>query len=142
MNFKTIERKSLEELEKDYWQSLNTYPTPLIKTLYEARKKKLKDLTSNEIRILLSQNVGSKYLISIAIEVLKRNVLEETLFYPGDLLMSVLKLSSSVWQENITAKKELKSILNKEIPLISKSRLINQDIKTELVSEINKFIKA
>ncbi len=70
MSERIDENRSLEELEQDYWKDYD-FPTGLIAKCHEYRKIPLKDLTIEQIRLLIVQDIGLKYLIPKAIEVLK-----------------------------------------------------------------------
>ncbi len=91
--------QSIEELENCVWgeAELNTY---VIQTTLAARKKPIFQLTYEEIRLLISQKVGLKYVLPIAVSVLNINPLEEVRYYEGDLLNVCLKLTVEDWNDN------------------------------------------
>lgn len=91
--------KSIEELENSYWED-SDFDSYVVRTVQVARKKPLSELTDEEIRVLVSQKVGLKYVLPIAVEILKRNPLTEASLYEGDLLECVLRLSPSDWSNN------------------------------------------
>lgn len=72
--------KSIEEYENDYWQQRDV-PTGLVKKVYDLRKKKLKDLSFSDLRVAISQDVGRKYTIPLALDMLKNELLIEADFY-------------------------------------------------------------
>ena len=47
---------------------------------------------------MIGQNIGLNFLIPIAIEKLKQNILAEGDFYEGDLLKSVLTSETDYWK--------------------------------------------
>jgi len=138
MNSKIIKENTIEELEGDYWKAPKNFPTPLTKNVFELRRIKIKELASNDIRLLISQNIGLKYLVPIAIERLKNNLLEESLYYPGDLLLAVLNLNNEYWMENLKQKEELTKAINKQN--IASSNVINDEIRESLSQAIKKFV--
>lgn len=91
--------QSIEELENCIWgeAELDTY---VIQTTLVARKKAISQLTHEEIRVLISQKVGLKYVLPIAVAILNNNPLEEVRHYEGDLLSVCLKLSFEDWSDN------------------------------------------
>lgn len=92
--------KSLENLEKDIWPRLSKDEgSHLIKTCNELRKKQLQDFEIEDLRIMIGQNIGLKFLIPLAIEELELNVLAEGDFYEGDLLKNVLTSDVEYWKE-------------------------------------------
>jgi len=102
--------KTLEQLENDYWEEID-YPTKLVQKCYELRKKKLNDLSIDEVRLLISQNIGLVVLVPLALNFLKVNILAEGNLYPGDLLESVISRDCKYWQRNRNQLIEIKSVL-------------------------------
>jgi len=101
---------SLENLEKDYWGE-PTYDSHLVKTCHLLRKKPIEDFEIEELRIMIGQNIGLKFLIPIALEKLKENILAEGDFYEGDLLKSVLTCKGEFWKDKTELIKELEAIV-------------------------------
>ena len=93
------EAKSIEELEKDYWKDVD-FPTSLVEKCFQYRRIPIKDLTVEQIRLLLGQKIGIKYLLPKALLILQENILAEGDCYPGDLLACVLRLDISKWKEH------------------------------------------
>jgi hypothetical protein len=100
-----MEERSIEHLENDYWKDID-FPTPLVEKCYAYRKIPVKDLSIEQLRILLGQTIGTKYLLPKALSCLQEDMLAEGDFYPGDLLNAVLHLPQAVWNENADALKE------------------------------------
>ncbi|WP_254785779.1 contact-dependent growth inhibition system immunity protein [Zhouia amylolytica] len=76
-----MKTKSIEQLEKDYWKEPSEFPTDMVKKCYQYRKINITDLTDEQIRLLFSQQIGTEYLIGVALEKLERNILTEGDFY-------------------------------------------------------------
>lgn len=91
--------KSLESLEKDIWGEPE-YDSYLVTTCHRLRKKQLKDFGIEDLRIMIGQNLGLKFLIPLAIDRLKENILAEGDFYEGDLLKAVLTSDANYWKED------------------------------------------
>jgi len=89
--------KSLENLEKDIWNEPE-YSSHLVTTCHKLRKKKLKDFDIEDLRIMIGQDIGLNFLIPLALEELKQNILAEGDFYEGDLLKSVLTSEIDYWK--------------------------------------------
>jgi hypothetical protein len=104
------ESKSIEHLENDYWPSTD-FPTPLVEKCYRYRKIPVKDLSIEQIRLLLGQKIGVRYLLNKAIKFLQEDILSEGDFFPGDLLMSVLRLDTDDWKDNAELQRELDKLL-------------------------------
>lgn len=102
--------KSLEELENSYWEH-NDFDSYVVQTVQAARKKPLSELTNEEIRVLTGQKVGLKYVLPMAVSLLKNDPLVEIRFFEGDLLECVLRLSPADWNENPNELREFRSII-------------------------------
>ena len=93
--------KTLEQLDKRTWSKPEPNETTyLVNTCYQLRKKPLKDFTTEDLRIMIGQNINLDYLISLGIEQLRENILSEGHFYEGDLLNSVLTSEKEYWIKN------------------------------------------
>lgn len=94
-------QKSLECLEKKTWPALNSDEgSYLIKTCNSLRKKQLKDFTTEDLRIMIGQEIGLYFLMPLAIETLINNLFAEGDYYEGDLLKSVLDVDTKFWDDN------------------------------------------
>ena len=91
--------KSIEELENDYWGD-PTFNSYVITTCHKARQKPLKLLSNEEIRCLIGQKIGLKFLLPIAIDILKNTPFIDVTYFEGDLLLTVLRLDIEDWNQN------------------------------------------
>jgi hypothetical protein len=128
---------TLEQLENDYWKDYN-FETNLIKNCHEYRKIKLKDLTVEQIRLLIGQNIGLKYLIPIALDFLDNNILCEGDLYEGGLLSNILKVENEYWLSNYKSYKILINLFEKNIDYINNFDTI-KSIKEELFQSYNEL---
>jgi hypothetical protein len=112
-----VRNKSLEELEGENWGEPN-YPSHLVTTCHRLRRVPIGQLSVEDLRILLGQSIGVKYLVPLSLEILRRDPLAEGDYYPGDLLCSVLRLEANVWSEHPEWVNAVNSIVEtmKEIP--------------------------
>lgn len=92
-------KKTLEHLENDIWKAPQ-YNSNLVLTCFKLRKKQLKDFNIEDLRIMIGQKIGLKYLIPLAIEKLQENILSQGEFYKEDLLNAVLTVDSNYWKDN------------------------------------------
>lgn len=113
-----METKSIEQLEKDIWKNPSKFPTDMIEKCYRYRKISIAELTNEQIRLLISQKIGVKYLIGIALEKLERNILTECDFYKGDLLIAISSLPTEFWNDNKTEFLTFKNIVERNSELI------------------------
>ena len=131
--------KTLEELENNIWTNTE-FPTGLVRKYHFLRKKKLRDFSVEDLRLMLSQDIGAKYLVPVAIKILKTDILAEGDFYPGDLLESILNLPVDFWIYNKTLLDDLGNLIEERFELI-KSANLGDTIKEDLLISINKFQK-
>ena len=91
--------KSIEELENDYWgdPALDSY---VITTCHKARQKPIRSLSNEEIRCLIGQKTGIKYLLPIAVGIVKKEPFIDITLFEGDLLLNLLRLDISDWEYN------------------------------------------
>ena len=72
---------------------------------------------------MIGQNFGLRYLIPLALERLKENILAGGDFYPGDLLVAVVSIKNEFWEEHSTYKKEVDALISDNSSIISDSKL-------------------
>ena len=122
-------QKSLESLEKKTWPALSSDEgSYLIKTCNSLRKKQLQDFTTEDLRIMIGQEIGLYFLMPLAIETLTDNLFAEGDYYEGDLLKSVLDVDTKFWDENKDYQQQLNELI--------KNR--RQEIK-EMKFDLSKF---
>ncbi len=109
--------KTLENLEKDFWGE-PTYDSHLVKTCHRLRQKLLQEFDTEDLRIMIGQNIGLKYLIPMALETLKDNVLAEGDLYEGDLLKSVLTSDKDFWENEKDNFEDLEKLIRENEDLI------------------------
>ncbi len=132
--------KSIEELENDTWKETN-FPTPLVEKCYKYRKIPIKDLTIEQTRLLVNQNIGLEILIPKAIDILKEHIFAEGDFFEGDLLSAVLNAEKNYWSMDQKTKRELINLLiEKNQELKEDNSPISSDRK--LLKQIEMFIKS
>ena len=88
-------QRSLENLEKKSWPSLNSdEDSYLIRTCNSLRKIPLQDFTNENLRIMIAQQIGIYYLMPLVIETLTDNLFAEGDMYEGDILKAVLDIDT------------------------------------------------
>ena len=81
---------TLEQLEKNDWGDADA-PTWLVQECHRLRRKPIEEFSTEDLRIMIGQNIGLKYLVPRALEVLRKNPLAAGDFYEGDLLSAVIR---------------------------------------------------
>ena len=107
--------KTLEALEKNIWPSLSELDRQdtLIADCNDYRKIPLKNFTIENYRVLIGQDIGLEFLIPLAIEILKKDILAGGDCYPGDLLASIIRSEKDYWIENRKQWKAVSEIFEK-----------------------------
>ena len=90
------------------------FPTPLVEKCYNYRRIPVKNLSIEQVRLLLGQSIGVRFLLPKALEFLQNDILSEGDFYPGDLLSSVLRLEEINWEGNDQLKSEFKELVKRK----------------------------
>lgn len=122
-------QKSLESLEKKTWSALSSDEgSYLIKTCNSLRKKQLQDFTTEDLRIMIGQEIGLYFLMPLAIETLTHNLFTEGDYYEGDLLKSVLDVDTKFWDDNKGYWQQINELIKKR----------RQEIK-EMKFDLSKF---
>ena len=124
--------KTIEQLEKNKWGEPK-FQSHVVVTSYKLRKKKLKDFTIEDLRLMIGQNIGNQFLIPLAINHLEQDINSEGDFYPGDLLKSVLTSETSYWRNNQNLKEEVVKVIDSQL-----ETLIDRE---DFEDEINFFKK-
>ena len=122
---KTDLNKTLEQLENEVWKEPG-YNSSLVITTFNLRKKPLKDYTIADLRISIGQNFGLVYLIPLAIEALKRNIMAEGDHYEGDLLNMVLNSDVEYWKTHKTEWTTVKDLCEKNRASFGDDKQIRQ----------------
>ena len=105
-------QKSLESLEKNTWPALSSDEgSYLIKTCNSLRKKQLQDFTTEDLRIMIGQEIGLYFLMPLAIETLTDNLFAEGDLYEGDLLKNVLDVDTTFWNNNKNYWQQLNDVI-------------------------------
>ena len=85
--------KSLENLEKEYWGD-PPYPSYLVTRTHAIRKIPLKELTHDDVAMLLRQKFSLEYIVPLAIERLEINILIDE---DGEVMEALLNLPAEFW---------------------------------------------
>lgn len=104
--------KTLQALEKRNFGNPAEAPTPLTKHCLELAKKPLNEFSVEDLRLMIGQGFSLDYLIPLAIDYLKEDLLAEGDLYPGDFLKSVQSVNETFWKSNPKLWKELNGLID------------------------------
>ena len=114
--------KTLENLEKEVWPTAE-FNSHLVTKTSKLRKVPLNEFGIEDLRIMIGQNLSLPYLVPLAIEKLKENVLAEGDLYPGDLLVAVTSTESVFWDKNLNYKEKLARLISDNNAIIADNGL-------------------
>ena len=103
---------ALESLEQDYWGAPPPEATYLVRTVHRLRAKPIGSLSPEDLRIMIGQGVGIHHLVPVALELLATDPLVEGDFYPGDLLVAVLRVGDAFWLAHPDERRVLSDIVD------------------------------
>src|SRR5512134_323083 len=92
-----MDDRTLEELDGQSWGEAEPDAAILVRECHRLRKVPVRKLSNDELRLLLGQQIGAEWLVSIALARLHEEPLAGDL-YPGDLLNAVLRTDSKHWE--------------------------------------------
>ena len=119
---------SLDSLEKTEWGK-PTYDSNLATTVHRLRKVPLNEYEIEDLRIMISQNIGLKFLIPIAIEQLSENLFVEGDLYAGDLLQAVLNSNYEFWKSNYEFWNQINDLINNKAAELENEKIKYQDFQ-------------
>ncbi len=117
---------TLEELDGDDWIT-PPYDSSLVKNCHRLRRVPLKDFSTEDLRMMIGQEIGLKYLLPIALVELEKDPLAQGDYYPGDLLKNVLGVNREFWRQHAELKERMDVTVEK-----AKAKLENLDKSDEL----------
>ncbi|MGX1776473.1 contact-dependent growth inhibition system immunity protein [Nocardia brasiliensis] len=104
---------SIEQLEGVVWPQPPEDATRLMRSVYELRRRPIRELTPEDLRVLLGQGEGVAALLPRALRLLGENPLAEGDYYPGDLLVATLGIATSFWRDNPGYIAQMRQIIQK-----------------------------
>ncbi len=140
MSFDSNIKKSIEELEKDYWGKPE-FDSSVVTKSHELRCIPINELACEEIRFLLGQNIGVKWLFDVALSKLVEDPLVEGDNYPGDLLCSLLRVNKSYWHENPESIQLVERVVDCALNIVSCNENFDLDEKEDILLYLNESVK-
>lgn len=122
--------KSLQNLEKSSALAAE-YPSYLVKRCTELLSQPLNEYSIEDMRAMISQQIGLDYLISLALKQLNTSILPEGDYYPGDLLTAILKVDKVYWSKKNLFLTELRGLIK-----INRDLLLQSEIPSPLLGDI------
>jgi hypothetical protein len=73
--------------------------THVTRTCSELWRKPLGTFGAEDLRVMINQGLGLRHLVPRAVDLLEADPLAEGDYFPGDLLLAVLRVDSTFWNE-------------------------------------------
>lgn len=103
-------RRTLQQLDGQDWGDPESAPTGMVARCLRLRRTPLKDISRGDLRLLVSQNIGTEVLVPMALRHVSDDPLMETEYYPGDLLGALFRVEKAYWSDNLAELEQLVSI--------------------------------
>jgi hypothetical protein len=99
------------------------------------RRKPIDEFTVEDLRLMIQQQIGLRFLVPIALQHLREDPLAEGDFYPGDLLAAILRVAGDFWQQKPDLNRELRNV----VVALTHNRTIDVDPAVqELIAEFTR----
>jgi hypothetical protein len=83
----------------------------MVRRCHALRSKPIDEFTVEDLRLMIQQQIGLRYLVPIALQHLREDPLAEGDFYPGDLLAAILRVDGDFWQQKPDLNRELRNMI-------------------------------
>jgi hypothetical protein len=103
--------KTLQELDGEDWGE-PTLDSHLMTECTRLRRVPLCEFTTENLRIMIGQQIGLEFLIPLAIQRLREDPFAEGGFYPGDLLQDVVRADSRFLVSHPDLRREIAEIVS------------------------------
>ncbi|WP_107409173.1 contact-dependent growth inhibition system immunity protein [Streptomyces misionensis] len=92
--------KSIEELEGRRWPAPPEGSTSLVRGVHALRRRAIEDLSVEDLRRLIGQDVGLQWLLPVALDLFRATAPQEaeTGWFDDDLLSAVLTRNADTWR--------------------------------------------
>jgi len=104
--------RSLDALDPPAWDAAPSDATYLVRRCHELRLKPVEDFDAEDLRLMIGQQVGLAVLVPAALTQLRADPLVEGDYFPGDLLLNVLRVEQSFWTDHPALTSQLDAALD------------------------------
>jgi hypothetical protein len=106
----------------------------MVDRCHALRKVPIERLSPADLRLLLGQDIGARFLMPLALEVLEADPLTEADYYPGDLLNAAMSIPAEYWRSHAVEKHRLlsfaqsagRTLTEAKEPLASSRKLLGE----------------
>ena len=100
-------------MEGQRWGPASPGSSSLVRRCHELRAKPLDEFLTEDLRIMIGQEIGLEVLVPMAVAVLEDEPLAEGDFFPGDLLAAVLRVAGSFWQAHPDLRRRVTEVVER-----------------------------
>lgn len=129
---------TIENIENDYWGNSPQDATNLIKRIYQLRQRNIEEFETEDLRILIGQDIALEIIMPLALDKLTQNLFEEGDYYEGDLLKAVLTSSKDFWNRHTNLRNQVIGLCNERMSDIDKTDS-TQEIRNSILTAFNQF---
>jgi CDI immunity proteins len=126
----SLRDRSLEELDAFLSADLEG-DSYLISEVRRLLAVPLKQLRIEDLRLLIGQSVGLKYLVPMALDHVEDHPLAAGDFYPGDLLKNVMDVPEPFWNDHPALQQRLVHALRRALERVGKVETV-PELEAEL----------
>ena len=123
--------KSIEQLERNIWSEPDV-KTSLIVKCHQLRKIPIKDLSIEDLRILIGQQIGLKFILPVALEIVEENPFVGGDMYAGDLLFAIGSIDKEFWESD-------EDLNNRLVEIKDNLSILASTINNDLLPLLDKF---
>src|ERR1041385_6131094 len=109
--------KTLQELEGEDWGEPE-FQSHVVTNAHRLRRVPLREFTVEDLRFMIGQQFGLRYLIPIALEHLRADPFVSGDCYEGDLLAAVLRADSRFWLASPEMRAEASRVAQQALSLL------------------------
>jgi len=131
--------KSLQQLEIDDWGEPEC-DDPLITEPYRLHRVPLRDLTVEDLRMMIAMGIGLEYLIPTSLERLHDHPFAWSSPYPCDLLVTVLAVERRFWQGHPDLREQVAAVADRDIAAFRSGSIVGYDMVAQaIITAYEKF---
>ena len=131
--------RTIEQLEADPWPATPSDASPMVARCYSLRKVPLEQLSAGDCRMLLAQEIGTKYVVPLALAFVEADPLLEGDYYPGDLLHTLFDVEDQYWVNHEEHRFQLVKVAQEAGKSLGE-RSNGSGSEKKLLKEINGFL--
>jgi hypothetical protein len=127
--------KSISELLGKEWPPLGPNASHFHRNLRDAVNKPVDSLTTADLRLLISQDIGLAFVMPLALSIVEQDPLIEVDYFRGDLLDAMLRASSDFYLDHPDIRRRMEEIVDKMPQALDRLDHIDFDTTSEALDD-------